>query len=412
MSKLMTAPANSPVEAVTEVLHGIPVTDPYRWLEDQQAPQTREWLHAQHEYSRSYLDAIPGRDRIWERIRELLDVETYDSIQQAGSRYFFRKRQRGQEQPCIFGRDGIDGADELLIDPAERGRGPHTAVKPLRASPDGSLLLYEVKEGGERTGTFEILDVQQRKVLLPDVLPRGYLRGFVFSPDLKSFYYSHESLTAKSPHYRAAYRHILGTSLDNDQEVFVAGKGANVGLCLLPGPEQIGFLAYHFLDKTLTDFYLCPLRSDSVPELIIRKAEYNFGPCLLKDGRILAITDRQAPNSKIMEIRLLPGREAELVEVVPESDCLIQNWTVAGERIFVSYLRNLEPEVAIFDLDGKPLGHLPLEASNTVRLLGGAEEADELLFEQESFTKPIQICSYSPKTSEVAVVAKRAIPFD
>lgn len=126
------------------------------------------------------MDAVPGRDRIRERIRELLDVETYDSIQKVANWYVFRKRARGQEQPCIFLREGPDGQDQLLIDPAERGTGNHTALKPLQLSPDGRLLLYEVKEGGERTGTFELFDVEKRE-RLPETLSRGYLRGFAFA---------------------------------------------------------------------------------------------------------------------------------------------------------------------------------------------------------------------------------------
>src|SRR5437764_15084778 len=96
---LVVSPAPpTPVEPVTEILHGVPITDPYRWLEDQDSPRTRNWIAAQLRYTRSYLDFIPGRELIRERIRELLDVETYDSVQKVGSRYFFRKRVPGQEQ--------------------------------------------------------------------------------------------------------------------------------------------------------------------------------------------------------------------------------------------------------------------------------------------------------------------------
>jgi prolyl oligopeptidase len=191
----MEPPPHSQVEAVTEVLHGVPVTDPYRWLEDQESPRTRKWLSAQTQYARDYLDSIPDRERVRERIRQLLDVETYDSLQKVGTRYFFRKRVAGQEQPCICLREGRDGADEVLIDPALRGTGPHTAVKPIRISHDGRLLLYEVKQGGERTGNFELLDIETRE-MLPDILPRGYLRGFAFAPDSQAFYYVHEALQA------------------------------------------------------------------------------------------------------------------------------------------------------------------------------------------------------------------------
>src|SRR5579863_5971070 len=148
MPVLMDPPPYSPIEAVTETLHGVAVTDPYRWLEDQESPRTREWLAAQTGYARAYLDSIPGRELIRDRIRQLLDVETYDSLQKIDGRYFFRRRLGGQEQPCICFRDGRDAPDQVLIDPALRGAGPHAAVKPLCVSPDGRLLLYEVKQGG------------------------------------------------------------------------------------------------------------------------------------------------------------------------------------------------------------------------------------------------------------------------
>jgi prolyl oligopeptidase len=141
------------IEAVSEIFHGVTITDPYRWLEDQDSPRTREWIEEQTRYARSYLNHIPGRERIRERIREFLAVETYDLLQKAGNRYFFRKRLPDQEQPCIYIREGSDGLDQQLVDPAERGTGKYTAVKPIRASADGKLLLYEVKQGGERTGT-------------------------------------------------------------------------------------------------------------------------------------------------------------------------------------------------------------------------------------------------------------------
>ncbi len=104
MHQLMMEPPHSTLEPVTDVFHGVPVTDPYRWLEDQDSLRTRAWIKEQTLYARAYLDGIPGRERIRERIREFLAVETYDSLQIAGSRYFFRKRLPDQEQPCIYMR--------------------------------------------------------------------------------------------------------------------------------------------------------------------------------------------------------------------------------------------------------------------------------------------------------------------
>jgi len=113
MHQLMMTPPHSTLEPVTDVFHGVPVTDPYRWLEDQDSPRTRAWIAEQTRYARAYLDSIPGREHIRERIREFLAVETYDSLQKAGNRYFFRKRLPDQEQPCIYMREGADGEDHL-----------------------------------------------------------------------------------------------------------------------------------------------------------------------------------------------------------------------------------------------------------------------------------------------------------
>jgi prolyl oligopeptidase len=408
--QLRTIPPYSRVEPVTEMLHGVPITDPYRWLEDQESPGTREWLAAQTEFARAYLDAIPGREHIRERIRELLDVETYDSIQRVSNKYVFRKRVCGQEQPCIFLREGPDGEDQLLIDPAERRTGNHTALKPLQLSQDGSLLLYEVKEGGERTGAFELFNVEKREKL-PDALPRGYLRGFSFAPDARSFYYVHEALGAKRPHYRAAYHHILGTAFDNDREIFCAGENKKLQLHIVSGEKRLGFLVSRFCDKTYTDFYLLPSDNESPAELLVENADYKFGPLLLKD-RILAITDRDSPNSRIVAVRPRAGGPPEFVDIVAESDCPIRGWAVTSDRIYVSYIRGARSEIRVFGLKGEKLGQLPIEESVTVRIVGASADNDELLIEQESFTKPIQICRYSAHSKEPRLWAQRTIPFD
>src|ERR1700733_10508796 len=135
------------VETVTETLHGAQVNDPYRWLEDQDSSRTRDWIAQQTRYARTYLDKIPGRERIRERIHELLAVKTHDSLRQVRNLYFFRKRLADEEQPSIYVRPGEHGEVRLPVAPAAEGRGEFTSVKLLPVSPDGRFLLYEVKVG-------------------------------------------------------------------------------------------------------------------------------------------------------------------------------------------------------------------------------------------------------------------------
>jgi prolyl oligopeptidase len=410
MSDLILPPPFSASEPVTEILHGVSVTDPYRWLEDQDSPRTRNWIEEQTQYARTYLNNISGRERIRTRIREFLAIETLDSPQKIGNRYFFRKRLPNQEQTCIYMRDGAEGEDRLLLDPAARNTGSYTAVKPVLVSHDGHLLLYEVKEGGEHTGTFECLDIDNGKTL-SDVLPRGYLRGFAFAPDDKSFYYVHDSLDAKRPVYRAAYHHVLGTAFSEDREIFYAGEDEKLWLYLTSDRKRLGFLVYRFLEKMRTDFYLRPFDSEGSPELVIADADYIFVPRLIP-GKVLAITDRDAPNLRIVEIHLRSGTQPEWVDVVPENISRINGWLVVGERIFVSYIHQTATQVSIFDFAGRKTGEMPIRSDETVRLISGSPESDELFIEAESLTEPIGIFRYSETCGERTPWAKRSVPFD
>jgi prolyl oligopeptidase len=303
---------------------------------------------------------------------------------------------------------GADGEDQLLVDPAEHGAGNYAAVKPLRVSPDGQLLLFEVKEGGERTGTFKLLEIESKRTL-PDALPRGYLRGFAFAPDGRSFYYVHEPANAEEPRRHAAFHHVFGTESSEDRQIFFAGEGEKLRLCLTSDATRIGFLVYHFLHKTRTDFYLQPWESKAPPEHILRDADFRFGPLLLP-GRVLAITDRDAPNLRIIELRLRPNAEPEWMDLIPESDSRIQQWAVAGDRIVTLTARGLDRHICIFDLAGRKTEEVVVNQDETLRIIGATPESDELFLERESFTDPIRIVRYSPRRKECALWAKKTVP--
>jgi prolyl oligopeptidase len=410
MPRLISAPPFSPSEPVTEVLHGVPVTDPYRWLEDQNSPRTRDWINEQTRYARTYFDGIPGRDRIRERIREFLEVKTYDSAEKAQDRYFFRKRLASEEQPSLYMREGPEGDDELLIDPAQFGTGKHTAVRIIRVSPSGGLFLYETKQGGERSGTFALFDVENRTTLT-DSVPRGFLRGFAFAPDEKSFYYVHEPLGSNGAAGRVVRHHLLGTKIEEDEEIFFAGESETVRLALARGPEHLGILVYRLSDKLRTDFYLKRFDSGGPPAVVLVAADYSLAPHLLH-GKILALTDLDAPNFRIAELRAPDNGNPEWVNIVPECDARIREWRVAGDRIYVAYVAGTSTRVAIFDLDGQAVGELPVSSGDTVRLTGGTGESDELLFERESFTEPVSIFRHSPELGAPRLWARNSVPFD
>jgi prolyl oligopeptidase len=408
MPRLALTPPKSAIHPVAEVLHGVTVPDPYRWLEDQDSPETRDWLEAQHEYARSYLDSIRGRDAIRERIAELVDIETCDAFVKAGNGLVFRKRLPAREQGSIYYRPCREGQDQLLFDPADRGTGPYTAVKPLQVSPDGKLLLYEVKQGGERTSTFEFWDLAGGRPL-SDIIPRGYLRGLAFAPDSKSFYYVHEG-PKRDRHPAGVYQHILGTAFENDLRLFPDEEIANARFSLVSGNGRLGFLVLHLCDRPQTDFHVHDIDQKRTRK-VIEKASFRFGPSLVADGRILGVTDRDAPNLRIVDVVWGPGQNVEFVDIIPEADVPIQNFVITDRRIFVCYLRNLENQIQMFDLRGCPLGNLPGEKGNSIRI-AATSGSEELFVEEESFTTPIRTYQYLSGSGNKELLAVRQVPFD
>src|SRR5216684_2163878 len=237
MRSAVDTPPPTPVEPVTEVLHGVEITDPYRWLEDQNSARTRQWIEEQTAYTRAYVDAIPGRDRIRKRVEELLTgKDVISDPWNVGDRYFFLKRQQNSEQHSIVMREGLLGEERILVDPTLRATGPSTAISIAVISQDGRFLAYSVRQGGTDHAALEILDVE-KNVVLPDRLPDGFCTGFVFAPDATGFYYSHREAHDVRPNYKAVFWHRFGTERSEDEQMFVAGDKPDVFLGILDSLE-------------------------------------------------------------------------------------------------------------------------------------------------------------------------------
>jgi len=393
MPKLTVPVPLSPVETVTDVLHGLSIADPYRWLENQRSSATRGWIAAQTHYARNYLDAIPARQEIRTRVREFLEVETYDSILSVGERYFFRKRMPHDEQPCIYMRQGPHGKDELLLDPASRGTGPYTSVKPLRVSPNARFLVYEIKQGGERAGTFEILDVETHEVV-PDRLPYGHLRSFWFASDSNSFFYAHQSVGDNGSSL-AARHHVLG-STDPDRVLLEVTESKAARMYLASDGNQLGVLLYRFVPTRTTEFHFSqyPLSRNPFSPLVTG-LDCSLGPVLWKN-RILALTDQGAPNLRIVEIPSSPATPDDWKVVIPETDARIRYWTICGDSILVLYVLGTRTLVQIFDEGGQHVGEVPFPDRPTIRWIPAVPGASEAFFEAESFNAPPVIYRYRP----------------
>jgi prolyl oligopeptidase len=413
MAHAIQAPPPTLIEPVTEVLHGVEITDPYRWLEDQNSPQTREWLEDQAAYTRAYFDSIPDRERIKVRVKELIVAKDVTSeIWNVGDRNFFLKRCRDGEQPCIVLRDGLFGPEIVLVDPAQRGSGNSTLVSIVAISHDGRFLAYSVRQGGTDNSSIEILDVE-RLAVLPDSLPEGFCTAFAFAQDGTGFYYSHRELHDSRPNYRAALWHKFGTERSQDQEEFFVGEDPNLFLSMIHSFEAklLAYCVFAVGKNPATSIYLRKLEPGAVPRLFLHDIKGCFVPFFV-GGELLAYTDVDAPNFRIARIDQTDPRPASWRDIVAESDRRIQQFAVAGDQIFVTRVDRFSTKVEAFRLSGGQGEDISFPRNGTIGLLNRTNPIDTLFCSYTSICKAPTVYCFSPRDKHVRIWEEPSVPFD
>jgi len=174
---------------VKEMIHGVEIVDPYRWLEDQQSPETRKWLQQEDAYTHSMLDGLPVRDRAFQRLWAMANHDSMSAPYIENGYYFFSRRGAGQDLSKIYRRKGVDGQDELLLDPLPMSPDHTTSIGTYIASQDARLMIYSIRRGGEDETELHILDLQTHQDL-PDVMPRGFYLNVNWKKDASGFFYA------------------------------------------------------------------------------------------------------------------------------------------------------------------------------------------------------------------------------
>jgi prolyl oligopeptidase len=212
-------PPATAVKVVHDTYGTVDVADPYRWLEDQQSPETRGWIAEQQACTAKALSPLPGRAAISKRLSELLHTDRLNAPTERGGRYFFTKRLANEDLAKIYVRRGSDGADEVLVDPLPWSKDHSTSATIEAISKDGKLLFYGRREGGQDEVTVHVLDVD-RKTDLPDSFPRADYFSVEATPDNKGVYYVRTVEGAPR-----AYYHAMGTDSGADKVIY----GDNLG---------------------------------------------------------------------------------------------------------------------------------------------------------------------------------------
>jgi prolyl oligopeptidase len=368
---------------VTETIHGAKVVDEYRWLEDGESTETRDWIKAQNQYTDEIIGSLPGRDELSRRITELMRIDHFGMPRVRNGRYFFHKQLADQELSVICLRKGLKGKDTVLIDPHPMSPDHTTRVSIRDLSEDGTLMAYAVREGGQDEVTIKFLDVDKRKDL-PDRLPRARYSGPSLKPDKSGcFYVRHE---ADGPRL---YEHRMGTDPADDLKIFgdKYGPGEYMWTNLAEDGRYLLINIWHGSAAMKSEIYYQDVAKNGPIVPIVNDVDARFRGQIV-DHYVFLQTNWDAPNGRIFRVDLNNPSRENWSEVIRESSAVIRSFSLAGGRLFVNYTENVRSRLEVFEPDGKHIRGIELPAIGSAWGPYGRWKSNEAFFEFSSFHIP------------------------
>jgi prolyl oligopeptidase len=401
-------PPETRKDATIDTIHGVAVPDPYRWLEDQASPETRAWIDAQNAYTQARLGAVPGREQIARRLGELMRVDTIGTPTERGGRYFYSKRLKTQQQSVFYVRQGLEGADEVLIDGNTLSPDQTSSFAVTDISDDGQLVVWGVRNGGQDEIAPRFLDVAtRREVGAP--LPKARYFGAAITPDRSQVYYA--TMTPHGP--RVYLRAVEPAPGAHDREIFGAGYDTEkiIGVSLSEGGKYLllrvtkgssGRNEIWTQDLSAPGAAIVPIVKDLDAEF---DAEFGGDTIYLR-------TNWQAPNYRVVAVNLRDPARERWQEIVPEGKGVIIGISAVGGRLGVEVLENVQPRLQIHEPDGRLLKTISLPAIGVVSGLSGRWSSPEAFYTFSSFAQPPTTYRYDVATGAQTVWARQEVPID
>ena len=407
-------PPETAREAVVDTLHGVVFTDPYRWLEDQESPETRAWIAGQNAYAEQVVGESELRAGLEARLRELMDVPGVVYPQRHGDYEYFAYRKPGREVGAIYRRPAPDEPDdvpldvtadyEVVVDPLDLRADGTTSVGIQDFSLDGRLMLYSIRDGGPDEIEVRVRDLEAGEDL-PDRLPTALYGSVAFTSDGAGFYYTHRSRQT-GPRVR---RHVLGTDMSEDVELFGAGIGptAFVNASEVDEGRYLIYTVQHGWART--DVYLHDLSSGADPMPLVVGAPARFRARWV-DGEIYLLTNLDAPLNRVVAVRPDARDPSQWREVIPEAEHLLTGYQWFDGDFVADYLHNVSSRIVRYARDGTVKDEIPIPEHHVASFRGHG--AGRALLSLTSLLTPQTVLQLDLETMETEEWRPSTVPFD
>jgi prolyl oligopeptidase len=400
-------PPSARVDDAKDTYGATVVSDHYRWLEDQNSPETRAWIEAEQKCTEAALSKLPGRTELTKRFTELLHTDSFEPPVERGGRYFSRKRPAGQDLSQLFIRRGPNAAEELLIDPLPWSADHSASVTLENVSRDGRLVFYGRRDGGQDEITPRVLEVDTKQTL-PDAFPKAQYFSIESTPDNKTVYYS--KVTPDGPR---AFHHSMGDDPAKDQLIFGKdlGKDKILALQLSEDGTYLLYLVVYGSGSEQTEIYVQNVKEKGPIVAAVSGQKSLFNPVFAAD-RLLILTNWKAPQWHVFSTSLATPQREHWKELVPETNVHLEALAASGGKLIGQYTHNASSELKVFDASGKVESSISLPSIGSVGAVTGRWESPDFFFSFESYNASPAIFRYDVKQAKSEVWASGKVPFD
>ncbi|WP_316802253.1 prolyl oligopeptidase family serine peptidase [Pedobacter nototheniae] len=403
-------------DATTDNYFGTTIADPYRWLENDTSAETAKWVAEENKVTQNYLDQIPYRADIKKRLTEIWNYPKETAPFKAGEYYFFTKNDGLQNQSIWYIKKGIDGKEEIFLDPNKLSTDGTASVSLLGLSHDKKHIAYSVAQSGSDWSNIYVMDIA-RKTKLPDELKWTKFSGAAWKND--GFYYSRYDEPAKGMELSAAnkyqriYFHKLGDLQKNDQLIFEDKRNPNLYFGSGVTEDERFLIVYASAGTSGNALYYQDLKDPtSKITLLVKGFENNHSIIDNIGDKLLLSTDLNAPNKQVVLIDPKNPLPENWKKIIPESKLPIEGISTGGGFLWASYLKDASTHIIQFDLNGKQIREVKLPDIGTVDGFGGYKDETEFFYTFSNFTTPGTIYHYNVAKAESTLYKKPELKFN
>ena len=418
--KNLVYPVTKTVDQVDD-LHGTPVEDSYRWLEDdvRTNPEVASWVESQNKVTFDFLKSIPQREAIQKRMTELWNYEKIGAPFKRGGRYYFSRNDGLQNQNVLFQQETLNSDSSVLLDPNSWSKDGTVALSGTAFSDDGRYVAYGIQDAGSDWNTWRIMEIATNRVL-EEELKWVKFSGAEWTPDSRGFFYARYPQPEEGAAFTSlntnmkVYYHRVGTLQSSDVLVYerpdhpewgfqlsVSEDGHYLIITVWQGTDD----RYRIVVKDLTEPYGLPY------ELIDNfEHEYSF---VGNDSQVLYFkTNVDALNRRVIAIDLKKPARENWTQVIAETDNAMDGVGIVGNMFVCSYLKDAKTQIKLHSMDGTFVREVEFPGIGTAAGFDGRRKDTETFYSFSGFAVPTTIYKYNMITGESQLYRKSQVKFN